>query len=54
MSTVNSKNKDKWLREKPKWLNIKNFELLGLDEQAESNGIITDEKVNVQEELVDF
>ena len=38
MSTVNSKNKDKWLRDKPKWLNIKNFELLGLDEQAEATG----------------
>ena len=54
LSTVNSKNKDKWLRDKPKWLNNKDFEPLGLDEQAESNEIISDEKVNVQKELVDF
>ena len=54
LSTVNSKNKDKWLMDKPKWLNKKNFEPFGLDEKTESNEIITDEKVNVQEELVDF
>ena len=54
LSTVNSKNKDKWLMDKPKWLNNKDFEPLELDEQAESNEMITDEKVNVQVELVDF
>ena len=54
LSTVNSENKDKWLMDKPKWLNNKDFEPLGLDEQVESNEIITDEKVEVQVELVDF
>tara|TARA_B100000212_G_C27309635_1_gene505145 strand:- start:633 stop:911 length:279 start_codon:yes stop_codon:yes gene_type:complete len=54
LSTVNSKNKDKWLMDKPKWLNNKDFELLELDEQAEINEIITNEKVNVEVELVDF
>ena len=54
LSTVNSENKDKWLMDQPKWLNNKDFEPLGLDEQAESNEIITDEKVEVQVELVDF
>ena len=54
LSTVNSKNKDKWLMDKPKWLNNKDFEPLGLDEQAESNEIISDERVEVQIELVDF
>ena len=54
LSTVNSENKDKWLMDKPKWLINKDFEPLGLDEQAESNEIITDEKVEVQVELVDF
>ena len=54
LSTVKSENKDKWLIDKPKWLNNKDFEPLGLDEQAESNEIITDEKVEVQVELVDF
>ena len=53
LSTVNSENKYKWLMDKPKWLN-KDFEPLGLDEQAESNEIITDEKLEVQVELVDF
>ena len=52
--TVDIENKDKWLMDKPKWLNNKDFEPLGLDEQAESNEIITDEKVEVQVELVDF
>ncbi len=54
LSTVNSENKDKWLIDKPKWLNNKDFESLGLDEQAESNEIIADEKVEVQVKLVDF
>ena len=54
LSTVNSENKDKWLMDKPKWLNNKDFEPLGLDEQTESNEIITDEKVKVQVELLDF
>ena len=54
LSTVNSKNKDKWLMDKPKWFNNKDFEPLVLDEQAESNSIITDEKVKVQVELIDF
>ena len=54
LSTINIKNKDKWLMDKPKWLNNKDFEPLELDEQAESNEIITDEKLNVQVELVDF
>ena len=54
LSTVNSNNKDKWLIGKPKWLNNKDFGPLELDEQAESNEIITDEKVNVEVELVDF
>ena len=54
LSTVNDENKDKWLMDKPKWLINKDFEPLGLDEQAESNEIITDEKVEVQVELVDF
>ena len=54
LSTVNSENKDKWLMNKPKWLNKKDFDPLGFDEQAESNEIITDEKVEVQLELVDF
>ena len=40
--------------DKPKWINNKDFEPLGLDEQAESNEIIADEKVEVQVELVDF
>ncbi len=53
LSTVNSENKYKWLMDKPKWLN-KDFEPLELDEQAESNEIITDEKLEVQVELVDF
>ena len=54
LSTVNSENKDKWLMDKPKWLNNKDFEPLGLDEQAESNEIITDDKLEVQVELLDF
>ena len=54
LSTINIKNKDKWLMDKPKWLNNKDFEPLGLDEQVESNEIITDEKVEVQVKLVDF
>ena len=54
LSTVNSENKDKWLMDKPKWLNNKDFEPLGLDEQTESNEIITDENTKVQVELVDF
>ena len=54
LSTVNSENKDKWLIDKPKWLNNKDFEPLGLDEQAESNEIITDDKLEVQVELLDF
>ena len=54
LSTVNSQNQDKWLMDKPKWLNNKDSKPLGLDEQAESNEIITDEKVKVQVELVDF
>ena len=54
LSTVNSENKDKWLMDKPKWLNNKDLEPLELDEKAESNEIITDEKVNVEVELVDF
>ena len=54
LSTVNSENKYKWLMDKPKWLNNKYFEPLGIDEQAESNEIITDQKLEVQEELVDF
>ena len=54
LSTVNSKNKDKWLMDKPKWLNNKDFEPLGLDEQTESDEIITDEKVKVQVEFLDF
>ena len=65
LSTINIKNKDKWLMDKPKWLNNKDFEPLELDEKAESNEIITDEKaesneiitdekVNVEVELVDF
>ena len=54
MSTVNSENKYKWFMDKPKWLNNKDFEPLGLDEQAESNEIITDDKLEVQVELVDF
>ena len=54
LSTVNSENKDKWLMDKPKWLNNKEPKPLGLDEQAESNEIITDEKLEVQVELVDF
>ena len=54
LSTVNSENKYKWLMDKPKWLNNKYFEHLGIDEQAESNEIITDQKLEVQEELVDF
>ena len=54
LSTVNSKNKGKWLRDKPKWLNNKNFEPRGLDEQSESKEIITEDKVKVQVELVDF
>ena len=54
LSTVNSENKDKWLMDKPKWFNNKDFEPLGLDEQAESNEIISDERVEVQIELVDF
>ena len=54
LSTINIKNKDKWLMDKPKWLNNKDFEPLGLDEQAESNEIISDERVEVQIELVDF
>ena len=48
LSTVNSENKDKWLMDKPKWLNNKDFEPLGLDEQAENNEILTDEKVKVE------
>ena len=54
LSTVNSENKDKWLMDKPKWLNNKDSKPLGLDKQTESNEIITDEKVKVQVELVDF
>ena len=54
LSTVNSENKDKWLMDKPKWLNNKDFEPLGLDDQSESNEIITDEKVKEPAELVDF
>ena len=54
LSTVNSKNKGKWLMDKPKWLNNKNFEPRGLDEQAESKEIITEDKVKVHVELVDF
>ena len=54
LSTVNSENKEKWLMDKPKLLNYKDFEPLGLDEQAESNEIITDEKLEVQVELLDF
>ena len=54
LSTVNSENKDKWLMDKPKWLNNKDFEPLGLDEQAESKEIITDDKLEVQVELLDF
>ena len=54
LSTVNSENKDKWLMDKPKWLNNKDFEPLGLDEQTESDEIITDEKVKVQVEFLDF
>ncbi len=54
LSTVNSENKDKWLMDKPKWFNNKDSKPLGLDEQAESNEIINDEKVKVQVELVDF
>ena len=54
LSTVNSENKDKWLMDKPKWLNNKDFEPLGLDEQTESNEIITDEKVKVEVEILNF
>ena len=54
LSTVNNENKDKWLMDKPKWLNNKDFEPLGLDEQTESNEIITDENTKLQVELVDF
>ena len=54
LSTVNSENKDKWLMDKPKWLNNKDFEPLGFDEQTESNEIITDEAVKVQVELLEF
>ena len=54
LSTINIKNKDKWLMDKPKWLNNKDLEPLELDEKAESNEIITDKKVNVEVELVDF
>ena len=45
LSTVNSENKDRWLIDKPEWLNNKDFEPLGLDEQTESKQIITDEEV---------
>ena len=54
LSTLDSENKDKWLMDKPKWLNNKDFEPLGLDKQAESNEIITDDKLEVQVELLDF
>ena len=54
LSTVNNENKDKWLIDKPEWLNNKDFEPLGLDEQTESNQIITDEEVKVEVELLDF
>ena len=54
LSTINSENKDKWLMDKPKWLNNKDFEPLGLYEQDESDEIIIDEKVKVPVELVDF
>ena len=54
LSTVNTENKDKWFMDKPKWLNNKDFEPVGLDEQAESNEIITDEKIKGPVELVDF
>ena len=54
LSTINIKNKDKWLMDKPKWLNNKDLEPLELDEKAESNEINTDEKVNVEVDLVDF
>ena len=54
LSTVNSENKDKWLMDKPKWLNNNDFEPLRLDEQTESNEIITDEEVKVEVELLDF
>ena len=57
LSTVNSENKDKWLMDKPKWLNRlnnKDFEPLELDEQTESNEIITDEEVKVEVELLNF
>ena len=56
LSTVNSENKDKWLMDKPKWLNNKDFETLGTDYKAETNEIITDEKekVKVPVELLDF
>ncbi len=48
LSTLDSENKDKWLMDKPKWLNNNDFEPLGLDEQAENNEILTDEKVKVE------
>ena len=54
LSTVNSENKDKWLIDKPKWFKNKDFKPLGLDKQAESNEIITDKKVKIPVEPVDF
>ena len=54
LSTVSNENEDKWLIDKPEWLNNKDFEPLGLDNQTESNQIITDEEVKVEVELLDF
>ena len=54
LSTVNDENKDKWLIDRPKWLNNKDFEPLELDEQTESNEILTDEEVKVEVELLNF